>query len=80
MKRLQKGEICSNTLKLTFTEGKFQIGVCNAPAVTFRKGWRFGNQDKGEPVTVDVRFPLCADCARAADEAEAENAAEAAVS
>lgn len=67
--------ICSNDHKLL---PGMKTGQCKAKATTFRMSERWG--EKGEPVMVKVRLPLCADCAKAWDDNRAEARAEARVS
>ena len=89
----RKGELCSNDQKLTFelavplSQGQpgnrgparrvSRLVVCRNPATTVRNGRRFGNQAKGEPIMVNVRYALCTECAYAWDDNEAERRGEA---
>jgi len=53
-------------------------GKCGRPATTTRKTWRWGDASKNEPTIVNLKLPVCRECAVAWDENEAEARAEAA--
>jgi len=93
MKKPHKGERCCNDRKIVtvpsvpLSPGQFNAArtptrvrfeSCASPAVTVREDFRFGDTTKGEPLVVPLRVPLCAACADAWDDNEAEGRAEAA--
>ena len=81
--RPRKGELCSEKQRILMYDphgrrlDRVQVIACTDPAVTVRMNWRFGDSTKGEPLTVRVRYPLCAYCAEIHDEGVAEARAEA---
>lgn len=62
----------------TYIDPTCQEKKCRRPAVTKRKGWRFGG--KGEPTIVEFYTHLCARCAATFDECRREAEWEARVS